>query len=110
MKIKLDNKIYDILKWVAQILLPAIGTLYFGLSQIWGWGAVDKVMGTITAVDAFLGLFLGISSFHYDGEGTITVDMESGNSDLVLETDDFSGSSKMVTMKLVKGEVKDSNG
>ena len=110
MKLNLSNKVYDILKWIAQVILPALGTLYFGLSQIWGWPASDKVIGTITAVDAFLGLLLGFSSYSYDGDGTITVDMATGDTDLNLETDKFSGPSKMVSMKILKINDEESNG
>jgi hypothetical protein len=62
---KLSNRTYDILKWVAQIFLPALGTLYFALSQIWGLPYGEQIVGTITAVDAFLGMLLGISSAQY---------------------------------------------
>ena len=62
---KLSNKTYDILKWIAQILLPAVGTLYFALSKIWGLPFATEVVGTITAVDAFLGALLGISTANY---------------------------------------------
>lgn len=61
----LTNKVYDILKWIAQYLLPALGTLYFALSTIWGFPYGEQVVGTITAVDAFLGAILGISSVNY---------------------------------------------
>lgn len=62
---KMSNKTYDILKWIAQILLPAIGTLYFALSKIWGLPFATEIVGTITAVDAFLGALLGISTANY---------------------------------------------
>lgn len=61
----LTNKCYDILKWVAQIALPAIGALYFGLSTIWGLPYGEEIVGTITCVDVFLGALLGISSAQY---------------------------------------------
>ena len=61
----MTNKTYDLLKWIAQILLPAIGTLYFALAQTWGFPMAEQVVGTITAVDAFLGVILGISSAQY---------------------------------------------
>lgn len=64
----LSNKTYDMLKWVAQILLPALGTLYFALSSIWGLPYADKIVGTITAVDAFLGIILGISTTQYSNQ------------------------------------------
>lgn len=62
---KLSNKAYDVLKWIAMYLLPAIGTLYFALSGIWGLPYGEEVVGTITAVDTFLGVILGISSATY---------------------------------------------
>lgn len=63
---KMSNKVYDILKWIAQILLPALGTLYFALSTIWGLPYAGEIVGTITAVDTFLGVILGISSKKYN--------------------------------------------
>jgi len=64
----ISNKTYDILKWIAQILLPAIGTLYFALAGIWGFPYGEQVVGTITAIDAFLGAILGISTKMYNKE------------------------------------------
>jgi len=62
---KMENKTYDILKYVAQILIPAIATLYFSVSQIWGLPYGEQIVGTLTALDAFLGVCLGISSDNY---------------------------------------------
>jgi hypothetical protein len=62
---KLSNETYDKLKWVAQIFLPATASLYFALANIWGLPNAEQVVGTITAVDAFLGILLGISSDVY---------------------------------------------
>ena len=62
---KMKNKTYDILKYVAQILLPAIATLYFAVANIWGLPYGEQIVGTITAIDAFLGVCLGISSDNY---------------------------------------------
>lgn len=62
----MSNKTYDTLKWVAQYLLPALGTLYFTLTQIWGLPYGEQVVGTVTAVDTCLGVLLGISSIHYN--------------------------------------------
>lgn len=63
---KMSNKIYDILKWIAMYFLPAIGTLYFALSGIWNLPYGEQVVGTITAVDTFLGVLLGISTAQYN--------------------------------------------
>lgn len=62
---KMKNATYDILKYIAQIILPAIGTLYFALAEIWGFPYAEQIVGTITAVDAFLGAVLRISSNNY---------------------------------------------
>lgn len=61
----MSNKTYDILKWVAQYGLPAVGTLYFALAGIWNLPYGEEVVGTITAIDAFLGVLLGISTAQY---------------------------------------------
>lgn len=74
------DKQYNILKWLAQIVLPAIATLYFALSSIWGLPKGEEVVGTITAVDAFLGAILGLSTSQYNKngkDGQIVID-ESG--------------------------------
>lgn len=62
----ITGKLYDWLKWLAQLVLPALGTLYFTLAGIWGLGSGDKVVGSIMAVDLFLGVLLGISQVNYN--------------------------------------------
>ena len=62
---KMSNKVYDVLKWIAMVVLPAVATLYMALSGTWGWPYGDQVVATITAVDTFLGVILGISSTQY---------------------------------------------
>ena len=64
-----SNKVYDVLKWIALIALPALGTLYFALAGIWGFPYGEQVVGTITAIDTFLGALLGISSAMYKEGG-----------------------------------------
>ena len=61
----MSNKVYDILKWIALVVLPAIGTLYFALAGIWHFPYGEQVVGTITAIDTFLGAILGISNIQY---------------------------------------------
>ena len=63
---KLSNTTYDILKWIATLLLPALGTLYFALAGIWGLPYGEEIVGSITAVDTFLGVLLGISTAQYN--------------------------------------------
>lgn len=62
----MSNKVYDTLKFIAQIVLPAAGTLYFALASIWGFPYGEQVVGTITAVDTFLGAILGLSTINYN--------------------------------------------
>ena len=69
---KMSNKTYDVLKWIAMVILPALGTFYFALAGIWGLPYGEQVVGTITAVDAFLGVTIGISSAQY--KKTITIE------------------------------------
>ena len=66
---RLSNKTYDVLKWVALIVLPALATLYAVLSAIWGLPFGEQVPATITAVDTFLGALLGISTAKYNKVG-----------------------------------------
>ena len=66
---KMSNETYDLLVWVTQLLLPALGTLYFALSSIWGFPYGEQIVGTITAIDAFLGTILKISNDEYKKEG-----------------------------------------
>lgn len=62
----MNNKVYDVLKWVAQYLLPALATLYFAIAQVWGLPYGEEIVGTITAIDTFLGVILGISTMQYN--------------------------------------------
>lgn len=64
----LTNKAYDVLKWIAMYFLPALGTLYFALAGIWGFPYGEQIVGTLTAIDTFLGVILGISTSNYKKE------------------------------------------
>lgn len=64
----MNNRTYDILKYIAQVVLPALGTLYFALAGIWGFPYGEQIVGTITAVDTFLGVILRISTVQYNKE------------------------------------------
>ena len=61
----MSNKTYDILTAICQLWLPALGTLYFALCGIWGFPYGEQIVGTITAIDTFLGVVLKISSDNY---------------------------------------------
>lgn len=77
-----NDKVYKALKWVALYLLPALGTLYFALAGIWGFPYGEQVVGTITAIDTFIGVLLGISTANYKGDGTMVVDSTDPKKDL----------------------------
>lgn len=76
---KMSNQVYDILKFVAQIVLPALATLWAALGKIWGWPLVTEITATICAVDTFLGALLGISSMQYAKQEKQPPDEEEAN-------------------------------
>ena len=65
----MSNKTYDILKWIAQIVLPAIATFYVTIASLWNLPFPDEISGTVMAVDTLLGATLMISSENYKKEG-----------------------------------------
>jgi hypothetical protein len=105
----LSSQAYDIIKWLAQIGLPALGSLYFALAQIWGLPNAEKVVGTIVVVDTFLGALLSLSSRSYnaseakfDGSIDVVADGDGGKSfSLNLNGDPYLlDSQKQVTFKI----------
>ena len=66
---QLNSKVYDILKWITMIVLPALATAYVGLSAIWGWPFAEEIAKTSAVICAFLGTLLGISNLQYKVEG-----------------------------------------
>lgn len=56
MKFEMNNKVYDVLKWLVVVVLPACSVLYAGLAKAWGFGYVTEVVTTITAVDCLSAL------------------------------------------------------
>lgn len=65
---KLNNKVYDALKWIALIALPAMETLWIALGNTWGFPYVEQIATTIAAIDACMGVLLGISTYSYNKE------------------------------------------
>lgn len=79
---KISNNVYDVLKWIAMYLLPGAGTLYFALAQIWGLPYGEEVVGSLTAIDTFLAMMLGLSTRQYmksDDFGDGTFQVNSGD-------------------------------
>lgn len=74
----MNNKIYDILKWVATILLPAINTLWLTLGQVWAFPYLEQIGATIAGVDVFIGALIGLSSKAYNNIEIIEDDFEDG--------------------------------
>lgn len=70
MKFELNNKVYDVLKWLVLIVLPACSGLYAALAGAWGWGCVEQVTTTLSAVALFLGALIGVSTAQYNKNGT----------------------------------------
>lgn len=96
----MSNETYDTLKWLTTIVLPALGTLYFALSGIWGLPYGEQIVGTITAAVTFLGVILGISNHDYKVEQKVLDRNETDEDQLMmaeamLEEDE---------QKMVKGE------
>lgn len=90
----MSNKIYDILKFIAQIVLPALGTFYFAIARIWGLPYGEQIVGTIAAIDAFLGAILRISSVKYyktgkDIDGIMHIDARNETVNFDLGDTDF---------------------
>lgn len=89
-----SNNVYDKLKFLAQVLLPALGTLYFGVAGIWGLPHAQDVVGTIVVVDTFLGIVLGLSTQQYknddsrfDGHISVESDEEAGETRMNVSLD-----------------------
>ena len=61
----MNNKTYDVLKWVALVVLPALTTLWLALANIWGFPYAEAIGATMAAITAFLGALLGVSSIQY---------------------------------------------
>ena len=70
---KLPNKVYDVLKWVAILLLPALAVLYKTIAAEWGLPYGQQIYNTVYAVHIFLGTILGISSLTYKKDGDANV-------------------------------------
>lgn len=63
---KLPDKLYDVLKWITMIVLPALATAYVGLAAVWGWPFADEVAKTVAVICTLLGALLGISTAEYN--------------------------------------------
>ena len=108
----LTGKTYDIMKKIAQIYLPALGTLYFAIAGIWGLPSAEEVVGTIVAVDTFLGIILGISSKNYDNspmkyDGTMAIVPHEDGSTLDMKEVDLNAlaTKDTITFRVIRQQV-----
>lgn len=62
----MSNKLFDVLKWLSILFIPALAVLYKGLAEIWGLPYVDEIPQTLITINAFLGAILGISTIDYN--------------------------------------------
>lgn len=63
---KLPNKVYDILKWITLVVIPALSTAYVGLASVWGFPFADEVAKTACVVCTLIGALIGISTAQYN--------------------------------------------
>lgn len=104
----MSNKTYDVLKFIALTVLPALGTLYAALAGIWGFPYGEQVLGTLAAFETFLGVVLGISSSKYYKSGKDTLGTVQVNPETEEVNFDFADMSMqdLSTMKQVKIKVE----
>jgi len=107
---KISNKFYDILKIIAQYIIPALTTCYFTLAQSgFDLPYPAEVVGFLTALDTLLGVLLGLSKAGYSGEGTLVVDTSDEEKDKYLFNVNIPleelASRKSITMKVENGSV-----
>lgn len=62
----MSNKVYDVLKWISLVALPALTALWLTLANIWGFPYAEAIGATMAAITTFLGALLGVSSIHYN--------------------------------------------
>lgn len=98
---KLSNQVYDKLKFLVQVVLPAVATLYFALAGIWGLPNAEQVIGTIAAITTFLGVVLGISTSNYNRDQTGSYD---GN---FVVTEDEDGMSFLLQLEREPDDLAD---
>lgn len=77
----LNNKVYDTMKWLVQIVFPATGTCYAALAVLWGFPYAEQVVGSISAICVLLGACLRISNSNYNGDGVLTVNSDLDDDD-----------------------------
>lgn len=64
----LPNKVYDVLKWVVILVIPATAIFYKNLATTWGWAFVEEIPATLYGLETFLGAILGVSTMNYENK------------------------------------------
>lgn len=108
-----NDRVYDKLKFLAVVVLPAVGALYFALATVWGLPHAEEVVGTVVAIDAFLGVLLQISNAKYnnsDGrfDGAIDVSPSSNGTSTYMNVSldpNAVARKKEITIKVNQGEM-----
>ena len=109
----LPNKLYDVFRYLSLVLLPAVSTLYFTLSSLWGLPSTEQVIGSIAAIEIFIGVLLKISSVGYKKAGLeyggkiIISKSDNGNKVYSLELNTSPDS--LDTLKLVTFKIEPNN-
>lgn len=82
---KLSNKTYDVLKWVAGYVLPGITTFWLAVGKVWGIPYTAEIGATLAAFDVLMNTILGISKKNYEGEGELIVDGNGNVTDFKIQ-------------------------
>ena len=107
----ISNKAYDILRFLVQLLLPGVATLYFTLAQIWGLAGAEEVMGSISAIAIFLGAFMRLSTKSYNAsdtkyDGDVVVSTNPATNNLLYSLELYDDPEHIKDMKEVRFRVK----
>lgn len=107
----IKGKLYDYLKWIAQILLPAAGALYFGLAGQLGLPNADTVVGSLAVIGTFLGAILGFSTVQYNKsdekyDGDFTIERAPDGDTATLSVGLSKGGAELVEKDELKFKLK----
>jgi hypothetical protein len=86
---KISDKTYQILKWVAIIVMPALATFCVAMGEIWGIPYTTQIASTLTALATFLGALLGIASAQYNADGSGDSDKSANNGGYTIYTENY---------------------
>lgn len=104
---KIPNKVYDVIKWVSLVVLPAISTLYWSLASIFGWPYAEQITGAVAAIQTLIGALLGVSAKNYEGDGDLLIDTSREDKDVVrinFNVDPYTVGDRRTFMLKVKPE------